>query len=68
MGCLRLILAVQIIAVSLTHSLKSSLPRNQTRLLHLVVVPLRCFEIFFLNRTLSLTKSHYSTFAMSMLM
>jgi len=36
----------------------SSLPRNQTRLLHLVFVPLRCFEILVLSeRTLSLTKS-----------
>jgi len=52
------ILAVRIIAVSSTHSLKSSLPINQTRLLHLVFVPLRCFEILVLSdRTLSLTKS-----------
>jgi len=42
--------------VSSAHSLKSSLPRNQTRLLHLVFVPLRSFEILVLSeRTLSLT-------------
>jgi len=44
--------------VNITHSLKSSLPRNQTRSLHLVFIPLRCFEILVLSeRTLSLTKS-----------
>jgi len=54
----RQILAVRIIAVSSTHSLKSSLSRNQTRLLHLVFVPFRCFKILVLSeRTLSLTKS-----------